>query len=170
MGQRNPSTIRLHGNIGGQPMEVLIGNGDTLSCSEVCSGVALELDGNSFSIDLFVLPIHEVDVPCLDLASLVDHSPLPVSYKWGKDNIATDAFLCQFVDELPPVEQSFLALSVPTFEILQNIRDCLVADAHCATLLADFHSSSTWPPGYSLRDGLLFYHGRVVVPAVGSLS
>ncbi|XP_031250332.1 uncharacterized protein LOC116108204 [Pistacia vera] len=334
-GQRSPSTIRLHGNIGGQSIEVLIGNGDTLNCSEVCSGFALELDGHSFSIDLFVLLIHGVDVPCLDLARLPPqwphdhHIPLrpsvePVSmcpyryphfqkrgvgaygtaveldpskiqamtswptpanvrqlrgflgliryyrwfvcgyapiaalltsllqkdkfcwtmearqafnnlklamieapvlalpnfaetivieidasrqgigavlmqhkhpiayfskklsswmqlasayarelcvvteavmrwrqyllgrkfiilsYKWGKDNIATDAFSCQFVDELPPVEQSFLALSVPTFKILQNIRDYLVTDAHCAALLADFHSSSTWPPGYSL--------------------
>ncbi|KAJ0025213.1 hypothetical protein Pint_07710 [Pistacia integerrima] len=93
MGQRSPSTIRLHGSIRGQLIEilvdggsthnflqelvaihlglpivsssnfqVLIGNGDTLSCSGVCLGVALELDGHTFFVDLFVLSILEADM------------------------------------------------------------------------------------------------------------
>ncbi|KAJ0035166.1 hypothetical protein Pint_25320 [Pistacia integerrima] len=88
MGQRSPSTIRLHGNIGGQPIEVLIGNRDTLSCLEVCSGVALELDGHSFSIDLFVLPICGVDVVlgAQWLATLgpvvMDYKALTMSFTW----------------------------------------------------------------------------------------
>ncbi|KAJ0025084.1 hypothetical protein Pint_07589 [Pistacia integerrima] len=93
MGQRSPSTIRLHGNIRGQLTEWLA------------------------TLGLVVM----------------DYKALTMSFTWFGDALA------------------------------------LQADAHCATLLADSHSSTIGPPGYSLHDRLLFYHGHVVVPTVGSL-
>ncbi|KAJ0037505.1 hypothetical protein Pint_22753 [Pistacia integerrima] len=41
---------------------VMIGNGDHMCCSGVCANTSLQLDGHEFLVDLFVLPIHGVDL------------------------------------------------------------------------------------------------------------
>lgn len=69
--------------------KVYMGNGNSLWCSQVCSGVELSLQGHKFLIDIFVLPIWGMDVvlgmqwlqtlgPCLH-----DHKALTMEFEWN---------------------------------------------------------------------------------------
>lgn len=40
-----------------EPFQVLVGNGEELVCSSICSNISLTLDLHEFVVDLFVLPI-----------------------------------------------------------------------------------------------------------------
>lgn len=43
-------------------LHVLVGNGNTVECSQVCSNVAIHIQGVNFSVNLHVLPLYGVDV------------------------------------------------------------------------------------------------------------
>nr|GMC77790.1 Transposon Ty3-G Gag-Pol polyprotein [Ipomoea batatas] len=45
-----------------KPFKVYVGNGDTLTCQYVCRGVNIFMQGNSFTLDLNVLPIAGPDI------------------------------------------------------------------------------------------------------------
>lgn len=68
--------------------KVYMGNGQYLTCNKKCADVELELQGTSFTVDLFVLPIWGLDVvlgmqwlmtlgPCLH-----DHNELTMEFQW----------------------------------------------------------------------------------------
>ena len=68
--------------------QVYMGNGQYLVCDKKCVGVELVLQGTSFEVDLFVLPIWGLDVvlgmqwlqtlgPCLH-----DHNELTMEFQW----------------------------------------------------------------------------------------
>ncbi|KAK4389794.1 hypothetical protein Sango_2316400 [Sesamum angolense] len=44
------------------PFDVLVGNGDALCCSGFCLSVSLVLQGHSFTVPLYVIPIHGADL------------------------------------------------------------------------------------------------------------
>lgn len=68
---------------------VYMGNGQHLVCHKKCLAVELEMQGNSFSVDLYVLPIWGLDIvlgmqwlqtlgPCVH-----DHSKLTMEFHWN---------------------------------------------------------------------------------------
>ncbi|XP_024024277.1 uncharacterized protein LOC112092413 [Morus notabilis] len=73
---------------GSKKFKVYMGNGQYLVCDRLCKGVALDLQGNSFVVDLYVLPIWGLDVvlgmqwlrtlgPCIH-----DHDKLTMEFQW----------------------------------------------------------------------------------------
>lgn len=78
-----------------QPFRAIVGNKDYLRCRIICPQVPVELQGNSFNIDLHVLPIEGPDmvlgVQWLQTLGKVvnDYSSLQMDFFFGrKENIA----------------------------------------------------------------------------------
>ena len=44
------------------PLQVMIGNGGTLICQQVCPNVPLMVQGHSFNLDLFILGLSGADI------------------------------------------------------------------------------------------------------------
>ncbi|KAL0462146.1 UNVERIFIED_CONTAM: hypothetical protein Slati_0102200 [Sesamum latifolium] len=58
---------------------ILVGNGDTLHCSGVCSNVPLQLQSHPFSLSLYVIPIFGADI-VLDVQWLATLGPFLSDY------------------------------------------------------------------------------------------
>lgn len=68
--------------------KVYMGNGQYLNCDKICAGVELEMQGNCFKVDMYILPIWGLDIvlgmqwlrtlgPCLH-----DHDALTMEFQW----------------------------------------------------------------------------------------
>ncbi|VFQ74686.1 unnamed protein product [Cuscuta campestris] len=72
---------------------VYVGNGDALCCNQQCRGVSLELQGTSFTVDLYVLQIHGHDVVLgvqwLRLLGRVlhDYDKVTMEFTWGEHQV-----------------------------------------------------------------------------------
>ncbi|XP_042510970.1 uncharacterized protein LOC122086287 [Macadamia integrifolia] len=71
-----------------KPFKVFVGNGEYLSCTKKCVGMTLELQGHTFTMDLFVLPIQGVDIVLgirwLSLLGpiVMDYQKLTMDFTW----------------------------------------------------------------------------------------
>ncbi|VFQ59330.1 unnamed protein product [Cuscuta campestris] len=72
---------------------VYVGNGDSLCCTQQCRNVALELQGTTFSVDLYVLQIHGHDVVLgvqwlRGLGHVLhDYEKVTMEFSWGEHTV-----------------------------------------------------------------------------------
>ncbi|KAJ0043034.1 hypothetical protein Pint_17409 [Pistacia integerrima] len=72
---------------------IMIGNGDTLQCSGLCSTVTLDLGGHRFPVDFFVLPIRGADMVLgaqwLSTLGpvLMDYKKLTLTFAWNGQTV-----------------------------------------------------------------------------------
>lgn len=73
--------------------KVYIGNGDFLRCNKKCVAVTLKLQGHTFTMDLFILPIQGVDVVLgiqwLEMLGpvLTDYKQLTMDFTWQHQHL-----------------------------------------------------------------------------------
>lgn len=61
-------------------LRVVVGNGNELACHQLCSGVMISIQGQTFSVDLHVLPLCGVDL-VLGVQWLKSLGPVLTDYK-----------------------------------------------------------------------------------------
>ena len=83
---------------------------------------------------------------------------LMVEYRPGKQNGAADALSRRHEDAL-----AVHALSMPSFEVFDTLRQELAAD-HRAQELFSLLKDGTAPAGWTVADGLLLFQGKAFVP------
>ncbi|VFQ72131.1 unnamed protein product [Cuscuta campestris] len=72
---------------------VYVGNGDSLCCTQQCRNVALELQGTTFTVDLYVLQIHGHDVVLgvqwlRGLGRVLhDYEKVTMEFAWGEQTV-----------------------------------------------------------------------------------
>ncbi|VFQ66101.1 unnamed protein product [Cuscuta campestris] len=73
---------------------VYVGSGDALCCTQQCRNVALELQGTTFTVDLYVLQIHGHDVVLgvqwlRGLGGVLhDYEKVTIEFAWGEQTVA----------------------------------------------------------------------------------
>lgn len=106
-----------------ESFRVYVGNGDSLTCRARCSQLSLLVQGNRFSVDLFVLAIHGHDVVLgvqwlQSLGRIThDYSKMTMEFLWQDQPIK----LCG--EERPIQPMSLHQLQCMT--VADNISDCL---------------------------------------------
>lgn len=78
-----------------------------------------------------------------------------IKYKPDKANVVTDALSHCF----------YMALSSPTYDIVVEIKSAVASDSAFAAIFADCKLNSAVDTLYSMRDGILCWKNRVVVPS-----
>ncbi|MCI09521.1 RNA-directed DNA polymerase (Reverse transcriptase), partial [Trifolium medium] len=81
-----------------------------------------------------------------------------VKYKPGLENKAADA-LSRCYDD---VELKTL-MSYPTWVDSKSLLDEVAADTDIQVLIQELHKNPAAKPGYCVKNGVLFYHGRLVI-------
>ncbi|KAF7838882.1 Ty3/gypsy retrotransposon protein [Senna tora] len=81
-----------------------------------------------------------------------------IEYKPGKLNTVADALS----------RSCFVASSSPVFNILDDVRRALPQDVTTARLLSQCVDNTVVDPRYTLTDGVLYWKGRIVIPANAS--
>ncbi|KAJ0810360.1 putative nucleotidyltransferase, Ribonuclease H [Helianthus annuus] len=85
-----------------------------------------------------------------------------IIYRPGKHNEAADA-----LSRL--THSSFLALSTQHPSLLDSVRRALIIDPSLRTLQNNFLKDPNMFPGYCIKDDLLLYHNRLVIPSDPSI-
>lgn len=82
-----------------------------------------------------------------------------IEYKPGKDNVGVDAL------------SRCLTLSTSSLQcsLLDQIRSLQQVDEFTGPLLAEMHSNAMVDPKYTYKDGLLWWHGKIIIPDEESL-
>lgn len=82
-----------------------------------------------------------------------------IEYKPGKDNLAADALsrVC------------YMAWSEPQHEFLQKLRQELLQHSEWAAVMKSCQENKCQDPHYSIRDGLLYWKGRLLLPSQSPL-
>ena len=76
------------------PFRVYVGNGESLPCTTQCTAVPLSLQGHTFEVDLYVLPVHGPDVllgvQWLQTLGQVSHdyANLKMEFSWDGQQIS----------------------------------------------------------------------------------
>lgn len=78
-----------------------------------------------------------------------------IEYKPGKENIVVDSLSRSF----------FMAWSQPQLSILSNLREAILVDPKLKAIVDLCITNQPHNPNYSIRDHLLFWKGRLVLPA-----
>lgn len=81
-----------------------------------------------------------------------------ICYKKGRDNIAADA-----LSRSPSLQPTCHALSTVTTDLLQSIKDSVLADVKLRELIKDLEDNSTAHSHYQWRAGVLRRKGKMVV-------
>ncbi|KAA8535118.1 hypothetical protein F0562_030121 [Nyssa sinensis] len=82
-----------------------------------------------------------------------------VEYKKGKDNLVTDALSRKFED----APATLAALSFPSAHWLSDLRVSYSEDPKLQKLISEFAGRDLDVTKYSMKDGLLFYKGRLYI-------
>ncbi|GMJ02255.1 hypothetical protein HRI_003894700 [Hibiscus trionum] len=85
-----------------------------------------------------------------------------IKYRPGKLNTVADVLSRKDHAQL-------FAFTCPVFGIFDDIRIASQHDTTIATMLLDISNGKPIAPGYSVRQGLLLFNGRVVVPQESAL-
>ena len=96
-----------------------------------------------------------------------------VEFRPGRFNVVADALSRRDGDApllatLPPAEPAIAAISVPTFQLFDQLRREVTASDELRAL-RDEVASGARGTDWALQDGLLLYKGRVYVPASSSV-
>ena len=82
-----------------------------------------------------------------------------IKYKPGKDNLAADSLSHSF----------YVAWSQPNFNILSQLRAVLLQDITLKAIMDSCVLNKPSDPHYSVNDQLLYWKGRLVIPAAHNL-
>lgn len=90
-----------------KPLHVMVGNGNELTCQQVCKGASLKIQGQSFLVDLHVMPIGGTDL-VLGVAWLKDLGPIIIDFSLLTMSFTKDGKLIKLKGEtgLGPCEIS----------------------------------------------------------------
>ncbi|VFQ92913.1 unnamed protein product [Cuscuta campestris] len=157
------------------PFRVYVGNGDSLPWDKQCLGLTLRLQGTSFPVDVFVLPIHGQDivlgVQCLQKLGRVthDYASMKMEFLWENNRVLLKG-------DTSPL-QALTLHALHSLRAARGITDCYElyclapTDAirqanHTEPDLAELHRAHVagrLPLPYAVEDGLLFYKRRLCI-------
>ena len=96
-----------------------------------------------------------------------------VEYRPGRFNVVADALSRRdgetpLLAALPAAEPALAAVSIPTFQLFEDLRSELAASPELQTLCTDVEAGARGVD-WVLHDGLLIYKGKVFVPSTSPL-